>query len=172
MSDGPLTLRPRPLTGAAFAPYGDVIAAGSVEAEAMNSERFQRFDDLARLDIAGRTGLSVAHCLQPQTLPYEFRRVERHPLGSQAFMPLGRFRFVVVVARPGDPPAPSDLAAFVTDGNQGVNYHRGTWHMPLIALERGQEFLIVDRCDEGANCDTHELAGPVVLAPFPAETPG
>jgi ureidoglycolate lyase len=79
--------------------------------------------------------------------------VERHPLSSQAFLPLAPTPFLVVVAPPGHTPDPGDLRAFVTRGQQGVNYARGTWHHPLIAFGRPGDFLVVDRGGDGENCD-------------------
>ncbi len=78
-------------------------------------------------------------------------------------MPLEPFRFVVVVAPPGESVEASDLRAFVTNGRQGINYRRGTWHMPLIAFEAGQRFLIIDRAGSGANCEEHVLDEAVLL---------
>ena len=78
-------------------------------------------------------------------------------------MPLEPFRFVVVVAEPGESVDARDLQAFVTNGRQGVNYRRGTWHMPLIAFESGQRFLVIDRAGSGANCDEHVLGESVLL---------
>jgi ureidoglycolate lyase len=49
---------------------------------------------------------------------------------------------------------PSSVRAFVTNGRQGVNYHRGTWHHPLIAVGDFSEFLVVDRA--GESCNLHE----------------
>ena len=90
-------------------------------------------------------------------MPLKLTMVERHPLGSQAFVPLKPCKMVVVVAPPGEDVTAGDLRAFVTNGRQGVNYHRGTWHMPLIAFEAGQEFLIVDRGGSEPNCEMHDL---------------
>lgn len=161
------SLAPLPLTRERFAPYGDVIAASADMRQAMNEARFERFDDLAKLDIdthsGGRVGLSVARCRMPTKLPYAFDLIERHPLGSQAFVPLNGQRFVVVVAPAGESAEIADLRAFVTNGHQGVNYHRGVWHMPLIALDAEQEFLIVDRTGGGANCEELVLAERVTL---------
>ena len=77
-------------------------------------------------------------------------------------MPLAPFRFVVVVAAPGDAVEAADLQAFVTNGHQGINYRRGAWHMQLIALESGQEFLIVDRAGDG-NCEERVLDRSITL---------
>jgi len=161
-----ITLHPQLLTSKRFAPYGDVIEAAHDRAAGMNATRFERFDDLCRIetDAAGHVAISIARCRVATSLPYRFDRVERHPHGSQAFIPLSACRFVVVVAPPEEGVEASDLRAFVTNGRQGVNYHRGTWHMPLIAFTAGQEFLIVDRGGDTPNCDEHDLDEPVILS--------
>jgi len=160
-----ITLVPKPLTSERFAPYGDVIESVVDRTAAMNAERFERFDDLCRLDMSddGRVAVSIARCRVATALPHRLDMVERHPLGSQAFVPLGPSRMIVVVAPPEESVEASDLCAFVTNGRQGINYHRGTWHMPLIAFESGQEFLIIDRAADQPNCDMHSLDEAVML---------
>lgn len=160
-----ITLVPKLLTSERFAPFGDVIESVVDRTAAMNAERFERFDDLCKLDMAddGRVAVSIARCRVATALPYRLDMVERHPLGSQAFVPLGPSRMIVVVAPPEESVEVSDLCAFVTNGRQGINYHLGTWHMPLIAFESGQEFLIIDRAADQPNCDTHSLDEPVML---------
>jgi len=160
-----ITLVPKPLTSERFAPFGDVIESVVDRTVAMNAERFERFDDLCRLDMSddGRVAVSIARCRVATALPYRLDMVERHPLGSQAFVPLGPSSMIVVVAPPEESVEASDLCAFVTNGRQGINYHRGTWHMPLIAFESGQEFLIIDRAADQPNCDMHSLDEPVML---------
>ncbi|MBQ0815032.1 MAG: ureidoglycolate lyase, partial [Marinobacter sp.] len=100
---------------------------------------------------------------QPIQMPLELTFLERHPLGSQAFMPLHGERFVVVVAPAGDVIDPAQVRAFITDGRQGVNYRAGTWHAIQSVLEREGEFLVVDRGGAGHNCDEHPLAVQVTL---------
>jgi ureidoglycolate lyase len=160
-----ITLVPKPLTSERFAPFGDVIESVVDRTAAMNAERFERFDDLCRLDMSddGRVAVSIARCRVATALPYRLDMVERHSLGSQAFVPLGPSRMIVVVAPPEESVEASDLCAFVTNGRQGINYLRGTWHMPLIAFESGQEFLIIDRAADQPNCDMHSLDEPVML---------
>ena len=156
-----------PITPERFAPFGDVIAALPSQKEAMNAARFERFDDLATIDVDTSDGahpaISIARARTPSTVPYSFDLMERHPYGSQAFIPLSSFRFVVVVAPAGEIVEAEDLHAFVTNGSQGVNYHKGVWHMPLIAFEAGQGFLIVDRAGGGSNYEEHILGEPVTL---------
>ncbi len=153
-----------PITPERFADYGDVIHASADSMAAMNDARFDRFSRLAIVDADGQpASISIARCKMPTSLPYRFDLVERHPRGSQAFMPLSYFSFYVVVAPAAESVEPEDLRAFVTNGNQGVNYHKGVWHMPMFALELGQEFLIIDRGVDGDNCDEHYLGDPVTL---------
>jgi len=157
---GPV-IKALPITPERFAPYGNVIAASQERKEAMNAARFERFDDLATVDVDTEDGahpaISIARSKSPTELPYHFDLMERHPFGSQAFVPLTSFRFVVVVAPAGEAPEVSDLQAFVTNGHQGVNYHKGVWHMPLIAFEANQDFLIIDRAGGGSNYEEHIL---------------
>ena len=161
-----IQLRPEPLTRERFAPYGDVVAAEPGQRAAMNHGRFERFDDLSRIDLreSGIASLSIARCRVPTALPYRIEMVERHPRGSQAFIPLTPCKLIVVVAPPGPDVEASELEAFVSNGRQGVNYRRGTWHMPLIAFDVGQEYLIIERAADGPNCEEHWLDEAVLLS--------
>ena len=157
----PLRLVAEPLSADRFAPFGDVIEDVRAASAPMNDARFERFDALFELDTDGETEIGIVRCRTATSLPWQIDSVERHPLGSQAFIPLDGQRFLVAVARPGAPP--DRLHAFVANGRQGVNYGRGTWHMPLIGLAAGQRFLVIDRHSAAGNCDTHQLAEPALL---------
>ena len=160
-----ITLKAEPLTKERFAVYGDVIETSRDAADGMNEARFERFDDLCRVDLIkdGRVAVSIARCRTPTSLPLRLDMVERHPLGSQAFIPLSPCKMVIVVAPPEESVDASALRAFVSNGRQGINYHRGTWHMPLISLQAGQEYLIIDRGGNEANCDQHTLDEAILL---------
>ena len=146
-----------PLTRAAFAPFGDVIEPESAKAVySINEGTSERYDALARVDIAGADGYPVISLFraQPRQLPFTVATLERHPLGSQAFMPLSDAPYLVVVgldsvARP---------RAFLAGARQGINFHRGTWHHALLALERQSDFLVIDRAGEVSNCEEMTLA--------------
>ena len=155
-------LTPVPLTAERFARFGEVISVGD-GAEPMNEARFERFGELADVDVDGKAAIGIVRSKAPTALPYRFDLLERHPRGSQAFVPLARFSFLVVVGPPGEVVSGSDLEAFVTNGRQGISYHRGTWHMPLIALEAGQEFLVVDRAPGSGNLEERILEEAVTL---------
>ena len=153
------------LTREAFAPFGDVIAADDVARHyPINAGTTERFHDLARVDVTadnGRTLINIFRAL-PRALPFEVRMLERHPLGSQAFVPLSARPYLVVVAKPGELD-PSTLRAFLIDDGRGVNYARGVWHHPLLALEATSDFLDVDRGGAGHNLDEQDLPAARVL---------
>ena len=151
-----------PLQAHAFAQFGDVIEAGGAAPHRTINEGFaQRFDDLARLDTLRQHGRPVLSLFRarPRPLPLQLRLVERHLLGSQAFVPLLPQRFLVVVAPAGPQPTPTSLRCFMSRPGQGVNYAAGTWHHPLIALDAGGDFLVIDRGGPGAeqDCEEHSL---------------
>lgn len=152
-----LRLEPAPLTAGAFAPYGDVIETTGYKPRSINQGTAQRYHDLAQIDVDRDEGQPILSVLvsQPRPLPLRIAMIERHPLGSQAFVPLDGSDFLVVVAARGDDPKPGDLRAFLASNGQGVNYAPGVWHHPVIALNHETRFLVVDRGGEDANCDEH-----------------
>ena len=148
-------IRLEPLTREAFAPFGDVIEkAGAVSFET-NQGTAIRYHDLARVELSassGRSLVSIFEAVVPAVLPVRLRLLERHPISSQAFIPLGQAPFVVAVAPGDDLPDVAHIRAFLTNGRQGINFHPAAWHHPLIALERG-DFLVIDRDGPGAGFD-------------------
>ena len=160
-----ITLKARPLTAERFALFGDVIETTRDSSSVMNDARFERFDDLCDIDLAnnGRVSVSIARCRTPTSLPLRLEMVERHPLGSQAFIPLSPCKMVIVVAPPGEAVDANELRAFVTNGRQGFNYRIGTWHMPLISFDAGQEYLIIERGGNESNCEEHSLDDAIFL---------
>jgi len=160
-----IVLKAEPLTRERFSLYGDVIETSRDTADAMNAARFQRFDNLCKVDLINdaQVAVSIARCRTPTSLPLQLEMVERHPLGSQAFIPLSPCRMVVVVAPPAESVDTSALRAFVSNGRQGINYRRGTWHMPLISFDEGQEYLIIDRGGNEPNCEEFLLDDVVFL---------
>jgi ureidoglycolate lyase len=143
------TLTATPLKPEAFAPYGDVLDATG-DFRLINAGLCQRHHDRAALDFGpeGRAGISVFKA-EARALPYTFDLIERHPDGSQAFIPMSADPFLVIVS-PGPDHPPQ---AFLTDGTQGINLHRGTWHGVLTPLHAPGLFAVVDRIGPTPNLE-------------------
>ena len=155
------------LTRERFAPFGDVIECAGARHYPINAGTAQRYHDLAAIDVAeanGRPALSIFAAQPVRANPVALRLMERHPLASQAFVPLARGRFLVVVAPPGDTLDAGALQAFLASAGQGVNYARGVWHHPLLTLDDLTEFLVVDREGPGSNCDETPLPASIHVA--------
>lgn len=155
-----ITLTPTPLSVSAFAPFGDILEADPAKAVKINSGFTTRFHALATATSDARVIMSI---FRGRMRPLNVSMLERHPLGSQAFMPLGGQPWLVVVAQT---PKPDACRAFLCRGDQGVNYHAGVWHHPLLVLKTSQDFLVVDRSGDGTN-----LEEVFFETPLPIKTP-
>jgi ureidoglycolate lyase len=153
------------LTREAFAPFGDVIELDGARHFPINGGTTERYHDLAQVDVGEQGGRPLINLFraQPRSLPVEINMMERHPLGSQAFLPLSALSYLIVVAPAGEFD-PVHMRGFWTEGWQGVNYAKGVWHHPLLALERVSDFVVVDRGGDQPNCDEIALAEPWHLA--------
>lgn len=154
------TIRTEPLTAEAFAPFGDVLEVNGAPDRLINQDLCGRYHDRARLDFGtgGRAGLSLFDAVA-RALPYTLDMVERHPEGSQAFLPMTAAPFLVIVA-PDAGGVPGTPRAFLTVPGQGVNYHRGTWHGVLTPLSAPGLFAVVDRIGTTPNLEEHWFATP------------
>ena len=149
-----------PLTEDAFRPFGDVIATSGTADMMINGGRCERFHNKARLDFTdGKAGISLFRS-NASALPYTLTLMERHPIGSQAFIPMGTAPYLVVVAEDDDG-KPGRLHAFLAGADQGVNYLANTWHAPLIALEDAALFAVIDRIGTGINLQEVTLPSPI-----------
>jgi len=157
-------IRPQPLTARGFAPFGDVLEATGPADKIINAGLCGRYHDLAQLDFAdGRAGISLFNA-EPRALPYECDLVERHPDGSQAFLPMSQAPFLVIVA-PDLNGIPGDPQAFLTAPGQGINFHRGTWHGVLTPLSAPGLFAVVDRIGPGANLEEFRFEKGLLIEP-------
>ncbi|UMA64871.1 ureidoglycolate lyase [Roseivivax marinus] len=152
----------RPLTPSAFAPFGEVLDCAGEPDRIINRGLCGRWHDRATLDMddAGRPGISL-FLAEPRALPYTLDLVERHPEGSQAFVPMHEHPWLVIVAEDGAQPGP--IHAFVAAPGQGVNLARGTWHGVLTPLHAPGRFAVIDRIGPGANLEEHALEEPVLI---------
>ena len=151
-------LTPEPLTAEAFAPFGSVIEASDEAVKLdINQGHAVRYDRLAEIDVADEGGVGVVSLFRARPLAeLVLKTFERHPLGSQSFVPLSGRPYLVAVAPAGDFD-PTKVRLFRAEGHQGVHYRKGVWHHFLLVLDEDSNFLVVDRAGPGANCDEIEL---------------
>ena len=157
---------PKALTRENFAPFGDVIEVNdNAKNFSINDGFTQRYHDLAEVDVTQENGRTLINIFRstPLEQPVSIKMMERHPLSSQAFIPMGQQPFLVVVAPRGELDI-SKIEVFLASSNQGVNYHKGTWHHYCLALHQVSDFIVVDRGGVGNNCDTIKLDGALVIA--------
>ena len=155
-------IRLEPLTAEAFRPFGDVIEVAGAPDKIINQGLCGRYHDRATFDFSdGQAGLSLFKA-EPRSLPLKLEMVERHPDGSQAFIPMSEHPFVVVVAedQAGTPGRPK---AFRSEVGQAINYHRGTWHGVLTPLHQPGLFAVVDRIGGGDNLEEYWFDTPFVI---------
>ena len=111
---------------------------------------------------SGRAGISIFNA-EKRDLPYTLDLVERHPEGSQAFIPMTLEPFLVIVAE-DDGGKPSKIRAFITSPGQGINLLRNTWHGVLTPLSAPGLFAVIDRIGDTPNLEEFPLEPILVTA--------
>ena len=156
-------IRAEPLTAEAFAPFGEVLEAAGAPDKVINAGWCDRFHDRAALDFGpeGRAGISLFRA-RPRSLPYECGMLERHPEGSQAFLPMADMAWLVIVA-PDEDGRPGAPRAILPAPGPGINLARGTWHGVLTPLAEPGLFAVVDRIGATPNLQEHFLDAPFVV---------
>lgn len=156
------TIVAEPLTREGFAPFGQVLDAADWQNHyPINAGKCERYHDLATAEAAGGDARVILSVFKgtPYDFPLKLTMVERHPFGSQAFMPLSPRPFLVIVAH-DTPDGPGEPQAFLTSPGQGVNYPRNLWHGVLTPIGAPQDFLVVDRAGTEKNLEEFHFAEP------------
>lgn len=152
-----------PMSADAFAPFGDLLEAKGTPDKIINQGLCGRFHDRARMDFSdGRAGISIFHA-EKRDLPLKLDLVERHPDGSQAFIPMSHQPFLVVVAEDQNG-IPQNIRALLTEAGQAINIHRSVWHGVLTPLYDPGLFAVIDRIGEGPNLEEYWLPDEVIIA--------
>ena len=145
-------IKPIKITKANFTAYGDLISSDDVKPMDINAGYAKRFNNLANINTSkdrGETIMSIFSALK-RTFPMKIDMMEKHPLGSQAFIPMKETTFLAFVAPLGDEPEIKKIKSFIISPGMGINYKPGIWHFPLISTEN-MNFLVVDRKGDGNN---------------------
>ncbi|MEL7026542.1 MAG: ureidoglycolate lyase [Pseudomonadota bacterium] len=152
----------QPISAEALAPFGDLLEASGAPDKIINQGLCGRYHDRATFDFGGgRAGASVFKA-EPRSLPYSLEMVERHPDGSQLFVPMSMDPFLVIVA-PEMGNGPGTPTAFRTEPGQAINFHRGTWHGVLTPLAKPGLFAVIDRIGPGPNLEEHWFDTPFTV---------
>tara|TARA_B110000196_G_C20555558_1_gene390775 strand:- start:6 stop:500 length:495 start_codon:yes stop_codon:yes gene_type:complete len=145
-------VKPKPITQKNFSKFGDMITTNNIKPTEINNGYAKRFDGIANLNTSkngGETTISIFSALK-RSFPMKIEMMEKHPLGSQAFIPMKDTTFLVFVAPQDNKLNLNKIESFVVPPGIGVNYNPGTWHFPLISTEN-MNFLVVDRKGSGDN---------------------
>ena len=162
-----ITINPKPITKENFSKFGDMITKANIKPIEINDGYAKRFDGIANLNTTkdnGETTICIFSALK-RSFPMKVDMMEKHPLGSQAFIPMKQTTFLVLVAPEGNKPDLNKIEAFIIPQDIGVNYNPGTWHFPLIATE-DMNFLVVDRKGSGDNLVIENLDKEEVLLKY------
>lgn len=162
-----MQLTPKPLTADAFAPYGEVVDIHSANKElSMNYGMATRYFDLAEIDVEEKGGKTCISLVKSNAieLPFSIEKMEYHPFGSQLFYPLCDAPFLILVSTPAETLDTTKLELFISDGKQGVNYHKGVWHHYLMPLNNDSQFMVVDRNGDDENCIESEIKESIIIS--------
>ena len=158
----------KPLTSDTFAPFGDVIQKQGHYPEEINYGQTRKYANLAGIDTSDEAGEACVHIYRsrPVSFPFRVEVMEYHPLGSQAFVPLHNRAFPVVVAPRADELDFKSIQGFFTNGEQGVNIHKGVWHHFQLSLDEISDYLVIDRSGPGNNRVEQRLGKTLFIEEF------
>ena len=151
-------IKPIKITRTNFAAYGDLISSDDIKPMDINAGYAKRFDNLANINTSkdgGKTIVSIFSALK-RNFPMKIDMMEKHPLGSQAFIPMNETTFLCFVAPPGESPEIDKIQSFIIPPKTGINYKPGIWHFPLISTE-DTDFLVIDRKGNSENLVIHKF---------------
>lgn len=158
-----MNLQSIPLTRDNFEEFGEVFDLDSTKQLSINNGYTTRFHDLFTIDVNDEDGRPLINIFRtsPLKLPHKITVMERHPLGSQGFLPIIDQPFLVLVGRSGETLTRDDLSLFITNGIQGVNLKKNTWHHHQIVLNQSQDFVVIDRGGGGKNLEETTVEGDI-----------
>ena len=153
-----IIVKPKPISKENFSKFGDMITTKDLDPIEINNGYAKRYDNILNLNTSknkGETTISIFSALK-RTFPMKIDMMEKHPLGSQAFIPMKETTFLAFVAPLGEFPEINKIQSFIIPPKTGINYKPGIWHFPLISTE-DTDFLVIDRKGSGENLIIHKF---------------
>jgi ureidoglycolate lyase len=153
-----IIIKPKKITRKNFKKFGDVISTKKIKSININDGYAKRFNDLCRINTSSKKGSTIVSIFsaKKRKFPMNIKMMEKHSLGSQAFIPMEETTFLVFVAPKGKKPNIKKLKSFIIPEQIGINYRRGIWHFPLIST-KNMNFLVIDRKGKGNNLTIHNF---------------
>ena len=153
-----IIIKPKKITRKNFKKFGDVISTKKIKSININDGYAKRFNDLCRINTSSKKGSTIVSIFsaKKRKFPMNIKMMEKHSLGSQAFIPMEETTFLVFVAPKGKKPNIKKLKSFIIPEQIGINYRPGIWHFPLIST-KNMNFLVIDRKGKGNNLTIHNF---------------
>ena len=153
-----ITIKPIKITKKNFSKFGELIDTKKRKPIIINNGYAKRFHDLGKINTSSKKGNPIISIFsaKKRIFPMKIDMMEKHPLGSQAFIPMEKTTFIVFVAPKGKKPDVNKIKSFIIPKQTGVNYKPGIWHFPLIS-NKNMNFLVIDRKGRGNNLVIHNF---------------
>ena len=159
-----IKIKPKKITRENFSIYGELISKENIKPMNINNGYAKRFDDLVNINFEknnGKINISVFQATK-RSFPMQIDMMEKHPEGSQAFIPMKESVFFVFVAPRGEKPEIDLIESFLIPKGTGINYKPGVWHFPLISTEN-MDFLVIDRKGTDENLVIHKFKNEKII---------
>ena len=153
-----ITIKPKIINKKNFSKFGQIIDTSKKSYFRINNGFAKRYDNLIKINTSTKKGKAIASIFsaKKRIFPMKIDMMEKHPLGSQAFIPMKETTFLSFVAPPGEFPEIDKIQSFIIPPKTGINYKAGIWHFPLISTE-DTNFLVIDRKGKGENLIIHKF---------------
>ena len=157
-------IKPVKITKKNFSAFGELINTKKRKPIKINNGYAKRYHDLGKVDTSSKKGKPIISIFsaKKRNFPMKINMMEKHPLGSQAFIPMKETTFIVFVAPKGKMPNINKIKSFIVPKQTGVNYKPGIWHFPLIS-KKNMNFLVIDRKGNGNNLIIHNFKKEKIL---------
>ena len=153
-----IIIKPKKITSKNFKKFGDLISTKKIKPININNGYAKRFNNLCKINTSSKKGKTIMSIFsaKKRKFPMNIKMMEKHTLGSQAFVPMNETTFLVFVAPKGKRPNTKKIESFIVPKQTGINYKPGIWHFPLIS-SKNMNFLVIDRKGIGNNLVIHNF---------------